>query len=325
MGTRITADKLYDKLLAEENIKKISGEMRFSFGSVNMIIKQHDVVGNIMQEWLAGWLDNNGIEYAVNDNLQMPPDFYLNPDDREKDLLEVKAFYCGGGPGFDIAGFTPFLKELEEKPYVLNTDYLIFAYDIDDKGKVSIKDLWLKKVWEITRRSDVWAINLQVKAGVVHKIRPGIWYGDDFRKKFKNFECMEDFISGINDTALNNTDTKKEANGWIGRFKKAYERYYGVRLRIPQWNDIADKYDLSIQHEYEKLCNEKEDKINKLQAETNKIKKKTDELTLIKQNTKKEARLKEQIKIAEIRQNELKDSIQKISKEIEKLEGIFNS
>lgn len=168
MGMRVTAQELYQKLLDEENIKTITGKMQFFFGTVNMTIKQHDVVGNIMQEWLEGWLKNKNIDYAVNENNQMPPDFYLDPDNHKKDLLEVKAFYCGGGPGFDIAGFTPFLKELEEKPYVLDTDYLIFSYDVDEIGRVSIKDLWLKKVWEITRRSDNWGINLQVKAGVVH-------------------------------------------------------------------------------------------------------------------------------------------------------------
>ena len=61
MGMRVTAQELYQKLLDEENIKTITGKMQFFFGTVNMTIKQHDVVGNIMQEWLEGWLKNKNI------------------------------------------------------------------------------------------------------------------------------------------------------------------------------------------------------------------------------------------------------------------------
>lgn len=325
MGIRVTAQELYQKLLDEENIKAITGEMKFSFGSVNMIIKQHDVVGNIMQEWLEGWLTNKGIDYAVNDNKQMPPDFYLNPENREKDLLEVKAFYCGRGPGFDIAGFTPFLKELEAKPYILNTDYLIFSYDVDENGKVSVTDLWLKKIWDITRRSDNWGINLQVKAGVVHKIRPGIWYGDESnRKQFKNFESMGDFISAFNYTALNNADTQRDANGWIGRFTHAYERYYGIRLRIPQWQDIADKYDLTAQHEYDKKCKEKEEKDLQLNKEIERINNKVAELTETNPMTKKAHLIREQITKAETKRDALEVAIGELSDEIARLEGTLN-
>ena len=67
-------------------------QIRFYFGDVDIIVKQKDVVGNIIQEWLQGWLDKRGIEYAPSENTQMPPDFFLNPDDTTRDLLEVKAF-----------------------------------------------------------------------------------------------------------------------------------------------------------------------------------------------------------------------------------------
>ena len=264
------------------------------------------------------------IDYAVNENNQMPPDFYLDPDNHKKDLLEVKAFYCGGGPGFDIAGFTPFLKELEEKPYVLDTDYLIFSYDVDEIGRVSIKDLWLKKVWEITRRSDNWGINLQVKAGVVHKIRPGIWYGSDSRKQFNNFESMEDFISAFNYTALNNSDTQREANGWIGRFTRAYKNYYGVQLRIPQWIDIAGKYDLSNQHDYEKKCKERNEKELKLTKEIGRLNRITSGLKSVNPQTKKAALLREQLARAEGRKEQLNNAIGVLADDIDRLEKVLN-
>jgi type II restriction enzyme len=98
----------------------------------------------------------------------------LNPDDKRKNLLEVKAFNRNAGPGFDIADFRMYAEEIIEKPYMLDVDYLIFGYDMSDDGVVTIKDVWLKKVWEITRRMKDWSINLQIKDNVVHKIRPGI-------------------------------------------------------------------------------------------------------------------------------------------------------
>lgn len=39
---------------------------------------------------------------------------------------------------------------------MLDVDYLIFGYDMDDNGNVTIKDLWLKKVWQITRSEEAY-------------------------------------------------------------------------------------------------------------------------------------------------------------------------
>ena len=84
---RLTAQQVYDKLINEDKILELQGQIRFFFGDVDIIVKQKDVVGNIIQEWLQGWLDKRGIEYAPSENTQMPPDFFLNPDDRTRDLL----------------------------------------------------------------------------------------------------------------------------------------------------------------------------------------------------------------------------------------------
>ena len=89
---RLTAQQFYDKLVYEDRLLELEGQIKFFLGDVNIIVKQKDVVGNIIQEWLQGWLEKRGIEYALNDNTQMPPDFFLNPADQTKDLLEVKAF-----------------------------------------------------------------------------------------------------------------------------------------------------------------------------------------------------------------------------------------
>lgn len=218
---RLTAQQVYDKLIHEDRILELQGQIRFFFGDVDIIVKQKDVVGNIIQEWLQGWFDKRGIEYAPSENTQMPPDFFLNPDDRTTGLLEVKAFNRSASPGFDIADFRMYEEEIINKPYMLDVDYLIFGYDMSDDGIVTVKDLWLKKVWQITRRMDGWAINLQVKQGVVHKIRPGVWYSDR-PGNIPMFRCLEDFISAIEETVYQNPKTHNAAATWKRQFLDNY-------------------------------------------------------------------------------------------------------
>lgn len=154
---RLTAQEIYNKLINEDKILTLKGQINFYLGDVNIIVKQKDVVGNIMQEWLQGWMDSNNIEYAPDTNSQMPPDFYLNPDDKTKNLLEVKAFNRSKTPAFDIADFRMYASEILEKPYMLNVDYLIFGYDMSIDGVVTIKDIWLKKSGKLP---DAWKIIL---------------------------------------------------------------------------------------------------------------------------------------------------------------------
>ena len=84
---KLTADQVYQKLLEDFKIYEVKGQIKFYLGDVDIIVKARDVVGNIMQEWLEGWLRKNDIEYCPNENTQMPPDVFLNPDDQTKDLL----------------------------------------------------------------------------------------------------------------------------------------------------------------------------------------------------------------------------------------------
>ena len=249
---RLTAQEIYDRLINDDHILEIKGQIKFYLGDVNIIVKQKDVVGNIMQEWLQGWLDARDIEYAPSENTQMPPDFFLNPDDKTKGLLEVKAFNRNGSPGFDIADFRMYASEIQEKPYMLDVDYLIFGYDMSDDGIVTIKDVWLKKVWQITRRMENYPINLQVKDGVIHKIRPGVWYSERITD-YAIFESLEDFVSAIEETTFKEPKLRDSiASTWLAVFQKNYKARYGVELNVPRWNDIKDKYDLVTDKKREK-------------------------------------------------------------------------
>jgi len=254
----LTAKEIFEKLLNEDKILSMSGKIKFFFGEVDIVVKQKDVVGNIIQEWLQGWLDKRGIEYALNDNSQMPPDFFKNkifysvnpnsqmpPDfflseDKTKNLLEVKAFNRNASPGFDIADFRMYSQEIINKPYMLHADYLIFGYDMNDEGIVTIKDLWLKKIWEITKPMRKWPLTLKITNGLAQEIRPCTWYAT--KTDTKVFESLEDFLSAFEAAIFQNPETRPEAPQWRKNFLKNYAKHYGREIKIPKWENIKEKY-----------------------------------------------------------------------------------
>lgn len=240
MKKTITAKGIYDALMDVDKILSLKGRIQFYLGDVDIIVKQKDVVGNIIQEWLQGWLEKRGYSYRTNPNTQMPPDFFLDAKKDNCNLLEVKAFNRDATPAFDIADFRMYAEEIVDKPWMLDVDYLIFGYKMRDDGVVTIKDLWLKKVWQITRRMEKWPLNLQIKANVIHKIRPGVWYGRP--TQFKLFDSIESFVSAVDYTVWQNPKTRESSGTWLVDFQKAYTKHYGRKLVVPRWTEIADKY-----------------------------------------------------------------------------------
>ncbi|MBO4288179.1 MAG: NgoBV family restriction endonuclease [Kiritimatiellae bacterium] len=240
MKKTITAKSVYDTLIDEDKILTLKGRIQFHLGDVDIIVKQKDVVGNIIQEWLQGWLDKRGYAYRTNPNTQMPPDFFLDSRKDDRNLLEVKAFNREATPAFDIADFRMYAEEIVEKPWMLDVDYLIFGYHMEDDGIVTVKDLWLKKVWQITRRMEKWPLNLQIKSNVIHKIRPGVWYGKP--TQFRMFDSLESFVSAVDYTVWQNPKTRETSGTWLVDFQNAYARHYGRKITIPRWTEIADKY-----------------------------------------------------------------------------------
>ena len=244
----MTAKEVYCKLLNDDKILTRQGRITFEFSDVNIVVRQRDVVGNIMQEWLEGWLSHNGVEYATGENTQMPPDVFLDPGDRKHNLMEVKAFNYVASPAFDIADFRMYEREIREKPWMLDVDYLVFGYDMSKDGVVTISHLWLKKVWEICRpmlsgsgRNKVlWPLSLQIKQGVVHKIRPAKWYGAS--RGFRTFECIEDFLSAVEETVYKNKDTRDDGPGWLDCTLRNYESFCGKQLCVSRWHEIEGKY-----------------------------------------------------------------------------------
>ncbi len=285
---RKTAEEIYRELVDQDRIFELEGQIRFYLGDVNIVVKQKDVVGNIIQEWLEEWLKSKDIDYLPSENSQMPPDFFLNPDNTTEGLLEVKAFNYNASPGFDIADFRMFAEEIIDKPYMLYADYLIFAYEMTDDGYVIIKNLWLKKLWQISRRMENYPINLQTKDGVIHKIRPAVWYSNE-NTDFKVFDSLEDFISAFDETVFREPRFRDTiASTWLVRFNRRYRALYGYELDVPRWNEIKDKYDLRPLRQLENARNElarAEEQLSKAEA---RLRKRNEKLDIAITRTQKE-------------------------------------
>lgn len=243
-----TAQEIYRQLIEDDKILQVEGRISFQLAQVEIVVKQRDVVGNIIQEWLAGWMSQHHIPFRLGENSQMPPDFYLNPESDTDHLLEVKAFNRESSPAFDLADFKAYQKEIQSKPYMLHVDYLIFGYEMTSDGRVIIRDLWLKKIWQITRRMKDWPLNLQIKQGVVHKIRPCTWYSQQIRD-FAPFARLEDLISAIEQTVYQNPDTRHLSGTWLTSFLDSYRAHYGVKLSIPRWSEISERFIVSKRKE----------------------------------------------------------------------------
>lgn len=237
---KLTPEEIYRRLLEDYDIKSLDGKIRFFLGDVDIIVKQKDVVGNIVQEWLEGWFQKRGIAYLSSDNPQLPPDFYLDPEDKHHSLLEVKAFNRDASPAFDLADFTGYAKAILKEPWALDTKYLIFGYNMSEEGIVTIKDLWIKNVWEISCASDRWALKVQYKNEQINKIRPATWYAK--RAKFPVFQRLEHYLSALEQTLMYYPDTRSLAIGWRKKMQDSYQAFSKRKITIPRWEDIEDIY-----------------------------------------------------------------------------------
>ena len=87
---------------------------------------------------------------------------------------------------------------------------------------------------------DKWAINVQYKNRVIHKIRPATWYGNN--NKYPLFKSLEHYLSAIEETLFSYPDTHELAKGWRKKVADAYHNAYGVKISIPRWEDIEVLY-----------------------------------------------------------------------------------
>lgn len=235
----MTVEEIYNKLKQPLLQLQFQGIVRI--GDYDIDYQRAQVIGNIIEDWISEWLNAQGI--ANEHNLgQTAPDFWFDPDNKEHELLEVKCFdYINRGPGFDIANFQSYIREIIDKPYRLHSKYLAIGYGMDiESGLVTIHQVWLKNVWEMCCSSANRPIKVQEKKKVIYNIRPSVWYGN--RSNFPTFESMEDFLSAIEQTIYDYNQTRPIAEHWLKNLIESYKNFYGVALNVPRWYDIQDKY-----------------------------------------------------------------------------------
>lgn len=226
---KLTARQLYDKLVKEYKIIGETGNIKFTVKDLSVLVKTKDTVGNLLQEWLKAWFQQENIHFEENTNSQTFPDFLLNKDDYKKGLLEVKSFDFDRGPGFDLANFDSYCNSLLENAYRIDSDYLILAYQMKD-GIISIKDVWLKKIWELACPSSTYPLKVQEKKSVIYNIRPSVWYSE--RSKFKPFNSKEEFLSALNNTRYQYPQTRHANGHWLRNVLKNYQEHTGVSLTV---------------------------------------------------------------------------------------------
>ncbi|MGY4385969.1 hypothetical protein ACVWYN_003017 [Pedobacter sp. UYP24] len=226
---QLTAQDLYIKLVEEYKIIGEQASIKFTVRDLEILIETKDTVGNLLQEWLKAWMQTQFVEFEENVNSQVFPDFYLNKHNKKIDLLEVKTFDWKRGPGFDIANFDSFCNSLLTSSYRLDSDYLIFAYEMHG-SVITIKDVWLKKIWELACPSGTYPLKVQEKKSVIYNIRPSIWYGK--RAKFAPFGSKEEFLTALNDTRYQYPQTRHTNGHWLAQVLKNYEEHTGILLEV---------------------------------------------------------------------------------------------
>jgi len=208
--------------LNNSNIVGATGHTVFELQGLRTQITGSSVVGNIIQEWLAVYMAANNIAYRVAANTQEFPDYFLNPSSDVVDLLEVKCFTKA--PNFDVANFKAYARSLLEYAYRLDSDYLIFEYRIV-AGVLIVKNLWLKKVWEICSASDRSAVKIQWKQSVPVAIRPAVWYAN--RSSFPPFSTRRDFVMALSVVVNTAGVSPNIQKNWFKRVEQVYQRQTG--------------------------------------------------------------------------------------------------
>lgn len=196
------ATLLYHMLLDDFCIEGAKGAIEFHLKDFRIVVDQNNVVGNIVEEWLAKWMLSKGITH-IHNKKQASPDFWLTPEDTTTDWLEVKSFT--GSPNFDIAAFRSFINLVINEPWKLYSKFLLIKYQSTD-GIITIERIWLKSLWEICCTSKKWPLRVQYKNGVIVNIRPSVWYSE--KPEYPSFTSLEDFIAALEETIYLYHDTR---------------------------------------------------------------------------------------------------------------------
>ncbi len=225
MLEKISATDLYERL--NSIILNVPvGNIFFNFAGISVKINTTDTVGITLQAWLEQYLFVNNIYYSKPSNTQEFPDFFLDDISPYQHMLEVKAFNYNATPAFDIANFESYCDSVKETPYRLDADYLILGYTMSNIGDITVKKIWLHKIWEIAGESERYPLKTQIKRDMIYNIRPNSNFKNDSPSPF---EKKEDFLFAIYKTLLLYKG-KYFADQWLDILSKNFQNYYGIPL-----------------------------------------------------------------------------------------------
>jgi hypothetical protein len=225
----VSAQELYSRLVDGYGLVGQKGSISFTLKDLTVSIESKDTVGNLLQNWLTAWMEGEGIAFEVNPNSQKFPDIYLDRKDRKKGLLEVKSFDWARGAGFDLANFESYCNSLLTDAYRLDSDYLIMAYEMNG-AEIVIKNVWLKKIWEIAGPSGTYPVKVQEKKKVIYNLRPVSWYSE--RSTFAPFASKEEFLHALNETRYQYPKTHHDNAHWLRTVLKNYQEHTGQALDV---------------------------------------------------------------------------------------------
>ncbi|WP_341755833.1 NgoBV family restriction endonuclease [Candidatus Tisiphia endosymbiont of Ptychoptera albimana] len=220
----MSAKLLFDSL-QNIGICGAKGNVYFELHNIKTIVRDNSIIGNVIQEWLKYFMNEHNITYRLPDNSQEFPDFYMDGHRNDINLLEVKCFTKS--PNFDVANFVAYCRSIAFYPYRLNADYLIFEYAAL-KSDIMIKNIWLKKVWEICCPSERSALRIQWKQNQTFNIRPATWYAKN--PSYKPFNSRLEFVTALKKVLDTHPVGGEWRNKWFQNICNLYKKQTGDDL-----------------------------------------------------------------------------------------------
>ena len=219
----LSSQEIKSKLISSGILDNKIAKIYIEFLGIKSETLNKDSIGSIIQTWLEEWFIDQKIYFSKTKNSQERPDFFISKD-RNKGFLEIKAFLKS--PSFDIQSWNAFLNLMLITPNHIYADYLIFEYEILNNS-FRIKNLYLKKIWEISRPMNSqqakinWPVNVQYKNNEIVNLRPR----SDLNGE-KYFNSEKEFLIAIQKTIdmYKKSDKRFKKGKWLEKVKKTFKR-----------------------------------------------------------------------------------------------------
>lgn len=138
-------------------------------------------------------------------------------------MLEVKVY--GKSAAFDLGSVRGVCNTLPDEAYKLDMDYLIIHYAMNDiTGDIVIKDIWLKKIWQVAGKElrAPHRLSRQVKNNQVTTIRP---IGMKKPNSKVQFSDMEEYLHALYIEYADIEKTKKKQEKWLNKIVENYNKF----------------------------------------------------------------------------------------------------